>query len=51
MNATFLLLRATVCLDVRAAIRRAALAALGLALAACGGSADAPPPPETVRPS
>ena len=48
MNATFLLLRATVSLDVRAAIRRAALAGLGLALAACGGSADAPPPPETV---
>ena len=48
MNATLLLIRATVSLDVRAAIRRATLAALSLALAACGGSADAPPPPETV---
>ena len=32
----------------RAAIRRLALATLCLVLAACGGSADAPPPPESV---
>ena len=31
-----------------AAIRRLALASLCLVLAACGGSADAPPPPESV---
>ncbi len=31
-----------------AAIRRLALAGLCLALGACGGSADAPPPPESV---
>src|SRR5664279_2410669 len=31
-----------------AAIRRLALATLCLVLAACGGSADAPPPPESV---
>jgi DNA-binding beta-propeller fold protein YncE len=33
---------------LRGAIGRAALAAICLALAACGGSADAPPPPESV---
>ena len=33
---------------LRAAIQRVALAAIGVLLAACGGSADAPPPPESV---
>jgi hypothetical protein len=35
-------------LGLRAVIHRAALAVISLVLAACGGSADAPPPPESV---
>ena len=36
------------CIDLRATLVRAAAVCIGLALAACGGSADAPAPPETV---
>ena len=48
MNATHTLTRPISSLGVRAAIRRIALAGTCLALAACGGRADAPPPPESV---
>ena len=48
MNATHTLTRPISSLGVRAAIRRIALAGICLALAACGGRADAPPPPESV---
>ena len=46
MNAIFTFER-SVSLGLRAAISRSALAGICLVLAACGGSADAPPPPET----
>jgi len=48
MKATHTLARPFSSFGFLAAIRRAALASLCLALAACGGSADAPPPPESV---
>ena len=48
MKAIATLERSISCLGFRAAIHRAALAVLCLVLAACGGSADAPPPPESV---
>ena len=48
MKAIPILPRPVSSLGLRAAIQRVALAGVGLALAACGGSADAPPPPESV---
>ncbi len=48
MKALHTLERPVFSFALRGAIRRAALAVIGLALAACGGSADAPPPPESV---
>ncbi len=48
MKATHTLPRPVAFSGFRVAIRRMALAGLCLALAACGGSADAPPPPESV---
>ena len=41
-------LERSVSLGFRAAIQRVALAGICLVLAACGGSANAPPPPESV---
>ena len=48
MKAFHTLERPVSSLGLRAAIQRVALAAICLVLAACGGSADAPPPPESV---
>ena len=48
MHAIPTFLRPAASLGFRAATRRLALAGACLALAACGGIADAPPPPETV---
>jgi len=48
MNTTRTLPRPVSSLGLCAAIQRVALAVVCLALAACGGHADAPPPPETV---
>jgi len=48
MNTTRTLPRPVSSLGLCAAIQRAALGVVCLALAACGGHADAPPPPETV---
>ena len=48
MKASHILERPVSCLGLRAAIQRVALATVCLVLAACGGSADAPPPPESV---
>ena len=48
MNAIHTLPRPVTSFGFRAALQRVALAGICLALAACGGSADAPPPPETV---
>ena len=48
MNAISTLAPALPATGFRAAIRHLALAGLCLLVAACGGHADAPPPPETV---
>jgi sugar lactone lactonase YvrE len=48
MKAIHTVSRSLFSLGFRAAIQRVALAGLCLGLAACGGSADAPPPPESV---
>ena len=48
MKAFHTLERPVSSLGLRAAIQRVALATVCLVLAACGGSADAPPPPESV---
>ena len=48
MKALHTLERPVCCAGVSGALRRATLAAICLVLAACGGSADAPPPPESV---
>ncbi len=48
MKAFHILERPVCSTAFRAAIRGVALAAVSFVLAACGGSADAPPPPESV---
>ena len=48
MNAIHTLPRAVSFPGFRAALQRVALAGICLALAACGGDANAPPPPQSV---
>ena len=48
MKASFSAERPVLVAGVLRAMRRVAAAGIGMVLAACGGSADAPPPPESV---
>ncbi len=48
MKALHTLERPVSCAAISGALQRVALTAICLVLAACGGSADAPPPPESV---